>query len=189
MAIDSTISPPPPSPCNARKPISSPMFCDMPHSADPIRKITIAAWKSFLRPYWSPSLPHSGVAAVDASRYAVTTQDRCSRPPRSLTMVGSAVDTIVWSSAASSMPSSRAPMDTKTLPCTESRASVAAAVRRRTADSLTSTESCSPGGSPVPPPAGCLHPFRPLAGRCVGTLRVPGHAASLSTEGPGHPPS
>ena len=37
--------------------------------------------------------------------YAVTTQDRCERPPRSLTMVGSAVETIVWSSAASSMAS------------------------------------------------------------------------------------
>ncbi|CAM5612460.1 hypothetical protein SANTM175S_01342 [Streptomyces antimycoticus] len=75
--------------------MSSAMFPASPHSAEPIRKMTIAVWKSLLRPYWSPSLPHSGVAAVEASRYAVTTQDRCSRPPRSLTIVGGAVETIV----------------------------------------------------------------------------------------------
>src|SRR3954451_8543647 len=80
-----------------------------PASTDPIRKITIAAWKKILRPYRSPSLPHSGVDAVDASRYAVTTQERCCRPPRSATMVGRAIETMVWSSAARSMPRSRAP--------------------------------------------------------------------------------
>src|SRR5438067_513610 len=42
-----------------------------------------------------------GPLTVDASRYAVTTHDRCWRPPRSPTIVGSAVDTIVWSSDAS----------------------------------------------------------------------------------------
>ena len=31
-------------------------------------KITMAAWKNRFRPYMSPSLPHSGVEAVDASR-------------------------------------------------------------------------------------------------------------------------
>ena len=84
--------------------------CANPHSAEPIRKITIEAWKNRFRPYMSPSLPHSGVDTVEASRYAVTTQDRWDSPCRSPTMVGSAVATIVWSSAASSMPSSRAPM-------------------------------------------------------------------------------
>ena len=43
-----------------------------------------------------------GVTIVDARRYAVTTHERCSIPPRSPTMVGNAVETIVWSSAASS---------------------------------------------------------------------------------------
>jgi hypothetical protein len=42
---------------------------------------------------------------VSASRYDVTTQDRWLAPPRSLTMVGSAVATIAWSRAASNMPS------------------------------------------------------------------------------------
>src|SRR5215470_12908021 len=86
------------------------MVWDSPASAEPIRKMTIEASKNVLRPYRSPSLPHSGVDTVDASRYAVTTQDRCDSPCRSPAMVGSAVATIVWSSAASSIPSSSAPM-------------------------------------------------------------------------------
>src|SRR4051794_21062319 len=69
----------------------------------------IAARKTGLRPYMSPSLPYSGVDAVDASRYEVTTQERWLRPPRSPTIVGSAVETIVWSSAARNIPSIRAP--------------------------------------------------------------------------------
>ena len=50
-----------------------------------------------------------GVLAVAVSRYAVTTQESSFSPPRSLVIVGSAVDTIVWSSAASSIVSMRAP--------------------------------------------------------------------------------
>src|SRR4029453_17195372 len=57
-----------------------------------------------LRERESPGLPSSGPTTVDASRYEVTTHERCSRPPRSPTIVGSAVDTIVWSSAARNMP-------------------------------------------------------------------------------------
>ena len=70
----------------------------------------MADWKKVLRPYWSPSLPHSGVDTVEANRYAVTTQVRWDAPCRSPTMVGRAVDTMVWSSAARNMPSSSAPM-------------------------------------------------------------------------------
>ncbi|CAM5732233.1 hypothetical protein SMICM304S_11281 [Streptomyces microflavus] len=44
------------------------MFWATPQRAEPIRKMMIAAWNSFLRPYWSPSFPQSGVAAVAASR-------------------------------------------------------------------------------------------------------------------------
>jgi len=97
-------------PWTARNAINCSMVWESPASAEPIRKITIAAWKNVFRPYMSPSLPHSGVEMVDASRYAVTTQDRCDSPCRSPAIVGNAVATIVWSSAASSMPSSRAPM-------------------------------------------------------------------------------
>src|SRR4051794_33735630 len=45
---------------------------------------------------------------VVASRYAVVTHAMCDTPPRSPTMVGIAVETIVWSRAAMSMPASRA---------------------------------------------------------------------------------
>ena len=50
----------------ARNAISSRIEVLSPDSTDPARKITIAAWKKTLRPYWSPSLPHSGVEAVEA---------------------------------------------------------------------------------------------------------------------------
>ncbi len=49
-AIVVTMSPPPPSPWSARKPISSVMFWLVPQSAEPARKITIAAWSTILRP-------------------------------------------------------------------------------------------------------------------------------------------
>ena len=45
--------------------------------------------------------PRAGVEAAVASVYAVTTQERCSRPPSSPTMVGIAVPTIMLSSMAS----------------------------------------------------------------------------------------
>ena len=45
------------------------------------------------------------MVTVDASMYAVTTQDRCSAPPSSPTIVGSAVETIVWSRGASNIAS------------------------------------------------------------------------------------
>ncbi len=68
MAMESTISPPPPRPWRNLKAISSGMFRASPHSTEPARKITTAVWNSRFRPYWSPSFPHSGVPAVEASR-------------------------------------------------------------------------------------------------------------------------
>jgi hypothetical protein len=68
----------------------------------------MAACNTILRPNRSPNLPYSGTTMVDVSRYAVTTHDRLLRPPSSPTIVGSAVDTMVWSSAASSITSSSA---------------------------------------------------------------------------------
>jgi hypothetical protein len=50
-----------------------------------------------------------GVETVAASRYEVTTQERWLRPPRSPTIVGKAVETIVWSRAARNIPSINAP--------------------------------------------------------------------------------
>src|ERR1035437_8966673 len=104
-----TIRPPLPRPWIARNAISSTMEWLSPDSTEPTRKITIEAWKKIFRPYWSPSLPHNGVEPVVASRWAVITQAMCEPPFRSPTIVGSAVETIVWSSAASDIPSIRAP--------------------------------------------------------------------------------
>ena len=51
--------------------------------------------KVILRPNRSPNMPIRTVMIVSASRYAVITQDRWVPPPRSLTMVGRAVETMV----------------------------------------------------------------------------------------------
>ena len=68
IACAPTISPPAPMPCSARNAISSPIERLSPASIEPARKIRIAARKTGLRPYMSPSLPYSGVEAVEASR-------------------------------------------------------------------------------------------------------------------------
>ena len=65
----------------------------------------MADWNMILRPCRSESLPQTGVETVEASRVADTTHASCSCPPSSPTIVGSAVATIVWDSAATSMPS------------------------------------------------------------------------------------
>ena len=39
-----------------------------PEKIEPTRKMTMAAWKKNFLPYWSPSLPHSGVETVAASK-------------------------------------------------------------------------------------------------------------------------
>ena len=67
-AMMSTINPPPPIPCSARKPISCDMLCDRPARAEAMTKIATADCSMSLRPYWSESLPHSGVLAVEVSR-------------------------------------------------------------------------------------------------------------------------
>lgn len=115
-AVDVTISPPPPRPCTARQTISHTMLSANPAQNEPTPNTTTDSWNISLRPNRSPSLPTTTVMIVSASRYDVTTQDRCPAPPRSPTMVGSAVPTMVWSSAASSIPSSTAPKTALTRP-------------------------------------------------------------------------
>jgi hypothetical protein len=70
------IRPPPPIPWTARNRTSSSMFCDNPASIDPATKMTIAAWKTTLRPTRSLTFPYSGTETVDVNRYAVTTHER-----------------------------------------------------------------------------------------------------------------
>ncbi len=44
------------------------MFRLSPDSAEPIRKMTMATWKTFLRPWRSEILPYSGVDSVVVRR-------------------------------------------------------------------------------------------------------------------------
>ena len=55
----------------------------------------------------SLSVPNTGATAVEAKRYAVITQDRLETSWNWRPMVGSAVATMVWSSAARNMVSIR----------------------------------------------------------------------------------
>ena len=91
------IRPPPPRPWTARPAImtlipgtlrKSAISGEKPQISEPIRKTTIAAWNIGRRPRMSEILPQSGVAAVEVSRYAVTTQESLSRPPNSEVMLG-----------------------------------------------------------------------------------------------------
>jgi len=104
IAVAVTVRPPPPMPWSARDPISHVMDCESPASIEATVNSTMLPMKIDLRPKRSPNLPPRIVAIVWVRRYAVTTQLMCSAPPRSPTMVGSAVATMVESSAASSIP-------------------------------------------------------------------------------------
>jgi len=55
----------------------------------------------------SLNVPNTGATAVDASRYAVITQDRLETSWNCRPMVGSAVATMVWSRAARNIVSIR----------------------------------------------------------------------------------
>ena len=105
-AVAVTARPPAPRPCTARQAISQVMLPANPQNADAPTNRPAETWKTSLRLNRSPNLPASTVDTVSASRYDDTTHDRWLAPPRSPTIVGSAVDTIVWSSAESNMPSS-----------------------------------------------------------------------------------
>ena len=128
---------------------------------------------------------------VEARRYAVTTHERWFNPCRSPAMVGSAVDTIVWSSDARNMPSISAERITRIRRCSAfSKSWSAGACAEATALSgatgvlhvslqrrgETSEEGSEPGqviGVPAleqpvePGPPGLQHPFEGSpSGRC-----------------------
>ena len=50
VARASAISPPPPSPCSARKAISCAMYPEKPANSEPAMKMMIASWKIDRRP-------------------------------------------------------------------------------------------------------------------------------------------
>jgi hypothetical protein len=68
-----------------------------PHSAEPI---TIAACR--IAAVDAPNFPYRGRRSCWRSNRSVTTQDSCVTPPNSRRIVSSVVETMVWSSAASS---------------------------------------------------------------------------------------
>ena len=106
----------------------------------------MASWKRRLRPYRSPAFPQIGVEAVLASRYAVMTHDSRLLWRKSPTMVGSAVDTIVWSSAARNIPIISPDMITKICRCV--KPSLAGGLAVAVAEALMS--ACCPWASRPP---------------------------------------
>ena len=111
--------------------------------------------------------------SCSASRYDDTTHDRCSAPPRSPTIVGSAVDTMVWSSAASSIPAMIVPK-------------IRFILRRVIGSGCASLVGAAAswtvtGPSPAPPRRReCATPRRPLARRGEGRI-----TCSLQVDLPG----
>jgi hypothetical protein len=99
---------PPPRPCTTRNAISAPMFQASAHSREPSRKRTAPATSTGLRPKVSESLPYTGRVTVTASRYPENSQENTEKPPRSPTICGTAVATMVESRAASAIASIRA---------------------------------------------------------------------------------
>jgi hypothetical protein len=68
------VSPPAPTPCTTRLPISTPMSPANPATSEPTTNIDSDSWTSSFLLYRSESLPHSGTVAVIASSSVVTTQ-------------------------------------------------------------------------------------------------------------------
>ncbi len=61
----------------------------------------VAMYNNGLRPVKSESRPYRGIKLVEASKYADPTQEYCPASPSNRSeMIGSAVETIVWSRAA-----------------------------------------------------------------------------------------
>ena len=63
-----TIKPPAPSPWMARKAMSWVIDWDIPARTDPIKKVTMANWKTIFRPYMSDTFPYRGAEAVEVRR-------------------------------------------------------------------------------------------------------------------------
>lgn len=71
------------------------MLWARPHRSEAHKKEPMLNASNGRRPNMSDSLPYIGVAMVEVSMNAVTTHDIWARPPRSLTMVGRAVETML----------------------------------------------------------------------------------------------
>src|SRR5688500_10900421 len=80
------------------------------------------------------------MTSVVASRYAVVIHAMWETPPSSPTMVGIAVDTMVWSRAAMSMPASRAPK----IVLIRRRVRTSGTAPGAAADSVVGASNCTP---------------------------------------------
>ena len=108
IACDDTISVPAAMPWTERAMISSVMSWAMAPRIEPTMKAKMPNMNRPLRPIMSPSLPAMGRAMVCRSRKPVITHDMCSTPPSSPTMVGRAVEKIIWPSELISIDRIRA---------------------------------------------------------------------------------
>ncbi|GAA4227261.1 hypothetical protein GCM10022254_14520 [Actinomadura meridiana] len=99
-------------PCTTRNAISQSMDGAAPHAADPAKKPSSPTNRTTRRPNRSPSRPDNGTVTLVASTYAVDTQASRSSPPRSPTIVGSAVPRTVASNEDIRPPSISPPKTT-----------------------------------------------------------------------------
>ena len=92
---------PAPSPCSARKAISAGMLQAMPQRIEPRMNAPTPISMIGLRPYWSLNLAKIGTDTAWASRKIEKSHGNCAKPPRSLTIEGTAVARMVESMATS----------------------------------------------------------------------------------------
>src|SRR5664279_569010 len=96
---------PAPRPCTARNAISAGMLQAKPHRIEPSRKSPMPNSMIGLRPNRSDSLPYTGTETACASRYTENSQGNWENPPRSATIEGTAVATMVESRATNDVAS------------------------------------------------------------------------------------
>jgi len=92
---DNVMIDPAPSPWMPRDTMSIHMVALRPHNNEPIAKTAIDRRNRRVAPKLSASFPAKGITTADVNRYVLTTHARPLYPPRSPTIVGSAVDTDV----------------------------------------------------------------------------------------------
>jgi len=94
------MTPPAPFPWTERPPIKPFVVLEDAHIADPTKRMTTAARRIIFRPKISENLPHTGIDAALARRYADPNQMNAVAECNSLMMVGVAVVAMVKSRAA-----------------------------------------------------------------------------------------
>lgn len=96
VILTNTTNPPPPRPCIALAAISIPIVTEVAAIKDPAKNMKLAIRRTGLRPHMSEILPHIGVDAATARRYAEPIQVYPAEVWKYSAIVGKAVVTIVW---------------------------------------------------------------------------------------------